>query len=159
MVSLKASESEPHCSLPAKVPDPAGILIICDDDSATERLKTVLLEAGFSPECTNSITRGCEAAKSGRFRVIVSTPLLKDGSWKRLTDLAYHYDLGFEVVLWAHNFDFVDWTEALNQGAFDVLDAASEQPKAAETARRALWAAYLKSAGPDRRATSPQKVA
>jgi DNA-binding NtrC family response regulator len=157
-VSLIACESEPRLSLPLEVPDPAGILIVSDDDCDMERLKTLLVEAGFSPECTKSIAGGCDAAKSGRFQVVVATPLLRDGSWRRLTDIAYHYDLGFEVVLWAHNFDFVEWTEALNQGAFDVLDAVSEQPRVAETARRALWAAYLKGAGPNPRAT-PQRAA
>ena len=105
------------------------------------------------------MTAGCEAAKSGRFQVIVSTPLLRDGSWKRLTDIANHYDLGFEVVLWARNFDLAEWVEALKDGAFDVLDAMCEPPKALEATRRALWAAYLKGAGPNPRVTSPQKAA
>ena len=96
-----------------KVPDGARILIVCDDDSETERLKTILQKAGIASECTRSITAGCEAAKSGRFQVVVSTPLLRDGSWRRLTDIANHYDLGFEVVLWARNFDLAEWVEAL----------------------------------------------
>jgi len=57
--------------------------------------------------------------------VVVSTLLLRDGSWTRLTDIANHYDLGFEVVLWARNFDFAEWGEAMKDGAFDVLDALS----------------------------------
>ena len=152
-------ESKTHSGLALKVPDGARILIVCDDDSDTERLKTILREAGFVSEWAKSMTAGCEAAKSGRFQVIVSTPLLRDGSWKRLTDIANHYDLGFEVVLWARNFDLAEWVEALKDGAFDVLDAMCEPPKALEATRRALWAAYLKGAGPSPRATSPQKAA
>lgn len=145
--------------LPLKVPDGARILIVCDKDSKTERMKTVLLEAGFVSECAKSITAGCDAARSGRFQVIVSAPLLRDGSWRRLTDIANHYDLGFEVVLWAPNFNFPGCAEALNDGAFDVLDAMCQQPKTIETARHALWAAYLKGAGPTLRATTPPKAA
>jgi len=152
-------ESKTHSGLPLKFPDGARILIVCDDTSDTDRLKTVLQEAGFVSESAKSITAGCEAAKSGRFQVVVSTPLLGDGSWKRLTDIANHYDLGFEVVLWARNFDLAEWVEALKDGAFDVLDAVCEAPKAVEATRRALWAAYLKGAGPNPRLTRTQKAA
>jgi DNA-binding NtrC family response regulator len=152
-------ESKTHSGSALKVPDGARILIVCDDDSDTERLKTILREAGFVSEWAKSMTAGCEAAKSGRFQVIVSTPLLRDGSWKRLTDIANHYDLGFEVVLWARNFDLAEWVEALKDGAFDVLDAVCELSKTVEATKRALWAAYLKGAGPNPRLTSPQKAA
>ena len=152
-------ESKTHSGLPLKVPDGARILIVCDDDSETERLKTILRQAGFVSEFAKSFTAGCEAAKSGRFRVVVSTPLLSDGSWRRLIEIANHCDLGFEVVLWARNFDLAEWVEALKDGAFDVLDALCAPPKAVEATRRALWAAYLKGAGPDPRVTSPQKAA
>src|SRR5437879_9112855 len=151
-------ESKTRSGSTLKVPDGARILVVCDDDSETERLKTILQRAGIVSECTRSITAGCEAAKSGRFQVVVSTPLLRDGSWRRLTDIANHYDLGFEVVLWARNFDLAEWIEALKDGAFDVLDALCAPPKAVEATRRALWAAYLKGAGPDPRVTSPQKA-
>jgi hypothetical protein len=105
------------------------------------------------------MTAACEAAKSGDFQVVVSTPLLKDGSWRRLTDIANHYDLGFEIVLWARNFDLRESAVALEEGAFDVLDAMCEQPKAVEATKGALWAAYLKGAGPNPRASSPRKAA
>ncbi len=84
--------------------------------------------------------------------------MLSDGSWKRLTDIANHNDLGFEVVLWARNFDLAEWVEALKEGAFDVLDALCELQRAVQAVKTALWAAYLKGAGPDPRATSPQKA-
>jgi DNA-binding NtrC family response regulator len=152
-------KTSPNAASKLKVPDGSRFLIVCDDNSDTERLKTILQAEGFAWDWAKSVTAGCEAAKSGRFQVVVSTPLLRDGSWRRLTDIANHYDLGFEVVLWARNFDLRDWAVALNEGAFDVLDAMCEQPKAVEVTKRALWAAYLKGAGPRPRAASPQKAA
>jgi len=152
-------EATPRAGLTSGVPDEARILILGDDEPDMEQLKTVFREADFSAETATSITAGCEAAKSGRFQVVVSTPMLRDGSWRRLADIANHYDLGFEVVLWARNFDLAEWLEALKEGAFDVLDARCELPSAVEAVKIALWAAYLKGAGPDQRATGPQKAA
>ena len=57
------------------------------------------------------------------------------------------------------NFDLRERAVALNEGVFDVLDAMCEQPKAVESTKRALWAAYLKGAGPDPRAANPQRAA
>jgi len=142
-----------------RVPTDARILIVCDDDSITERLHTAFREAGFISECAKSITAACESARSGRFHVVVTTPVLRDGSWRRLVDIADHYDLGFVIVLIASAFDFNQWGEALQDGAFDVLDALHELPKAAEAARRALWAAYLKGSGPGPEAASPSRAA
>jgi len=67
-------ESKTRSGSTLKVPDGARILIVCDDHSETERLKTILQRAGIVSECAKSITAGCEAAKSGRFQVVVSTP-------------------------------------------------------------------------------------
>lgn len=91
--------------------------------------------------------------------MVVSTPLLKDGSWRRLSDVANHYDVGFEIVLWARNFDLREWAVALEEGAFDVLDAMCEQPMAVEATKGAFWAAYLKGAGPKPGAASAWKAA
>ena len=153
------TQEDIHSGSPLKIPDGARILIVCDDNYDTERLRTILQEEGFISEWAKSITAGCEAAKSGLFQVVVSTPSLKDGSWKRLTDIANHYDLGFEIILWARNFDLRDWAVALEEGAFDVLDAMCEQPKAVEATKCALWSAYLKGAGPNPKAAFPQKAA
>jgi len=155
----RTGESKTRPGSPFKIPDGARILIVCDDNSDTDRLRTILQEEGFVSEWAKSITAGCEAAKSGRFQVVVSTPQLRDGSWRRLIDIANHYDLGFELILWARNFDFFEWTEALKEGAFDVLDSMCEQPKAVEATKRALWSAYLKGAGPNPKAAIPQKAA
>ena len=94
------------------------------------------------------MTAGCALARSGRFHVVFTIPVLEDGSWRRLADIASQYDLGFVVVLVASNFDFNQCTEALEAGAFDVLDPMHELPKTAEAAKCALWVAYLKGAGP-----------
>jgi DNA-binding NtrC family response regulator len=150
------AENNMPSSLTLKIPDGARILIVCDDDSDTEWLNTALQKAGLASECAKSITAGCEAAKSGRFQVVVSKPRLSDGSWRRLIDIANHYDLGFEVILWARNFDLPDWAEAMREGAFDVLDARSERPNTLEAA---LWAAYLKGAGPHPKTGSCRKAA
>jgi len=152
-------KTSPSTGLKLRVPNEARILIVCDDDSITDRLNLAFGEAGLVSECVKSITEGCESARSGRFQVIVTTPFLSDGSWGRLVDVAAHYDFGFVVVLVATTFDIQEWTEALGYGAFDVLDALRELPKAAEIAKRAMWAAYLKGAGPEPRAAGPPEAA
>jgi DNA-binding NtrC family response regulator len=160
MMSLAMqTQEEIRSGLQSNIPDGARILIVCDDDSDRKRLTTLLWEAGFASDCAKSITTGCEAAKTGKFQVVVSTPQLRDGSWRRLVDIAHHYDLRFEVVLWAHNFDLSEWAEALDHGAFDVLDAVYEQPRVVEAAKCAWWAAYLKGAGPNPRAIRPHQAA
>jgi len=131
-----------------KLPNGARILIACDDRPTTERLNTVLREAGLISESARSMTAACDSARSGRFQVVVSTPTLSDGSWERLIGIARHFELGFEVVLIARNFDLLEWAEALKKGAFDDLDMTRELPSAAEAIKCALWAAYLKGAGP-----------
>jgi len=134
--------------LAPKVSGEARILIVCDDDSITGRLSMAFREAGFASECARSMTAGCTCAKSGRFQAVFTAPVLADGSWRRLADIASHYDLGFEVVLAASTYDPDHWAGALEDGAFDVLDGLHELPRAAEVAKCALWAAYLKGAGP-----------
>ena len=133
--------------------------VFFDDDSDTQRLRASLIEAGFASDCAKTLTTGCDAAKSGQFQVVVSTPQLRDGSWRRLTDVANRYDLHFEVVLWAHNFELREWAEALDSGAFDVVDAVYEQPRAIESTKCALWAAYLKGAELNPRAIRLHEVA
>ena len=155
----RIGEDNTRSDTPLKVPEGARILIVCDDNPDTDRLKKILLEEGFVTEWAKSITAGCAAAKSGQFQVVVATPVLSDGSWRRLTDIASHYDLGFEIILWARNFDLREWALALNEGVFDVLDSMCEQPKAVEATKRALWSAYLKGAGPNPKAAIPQKAA
>jgi DNA-binding NtrC family response regulator len=131
-----------------KVSEKARILIICDDDSITKRLNIALQEACLTSEVVQSMTAGCAFARSGRFQVVFTTPVLRDGSWRRLADIASQYDLGLVVVLVASGYDFNQCAEAVKGGAFDVLDPMHELPKTAEAARCALWAAYLKGAGP-----------
>ena len=140
-------EIEDHAGLMVRPSDGARILILCADDWITGQLETALGQAGFISQTARSITTGCAFAKSGLFQVVMATPVLADGSWRRLVDVARHYDLGFVVVLVASSLDSNQWAVALEDGAFDVLDALHELPRAAEVAKRALWAAYLKGAG------------
>jgi DNA-binding NtrC family response regulator len=127
-------------------PREVRILIVSENDSVADRLAIALSEADFIWERARSITAGCESARSGRFQVIVTAPFLGDGSWRRLVDIAAHYDSGFVVILLATTFDLREWTEALEHGAFDVLDALHELPRVAEAVKSAAWAAYLKGA-------------
>ena len=46
--------------------------------------------------------------------------------------------LSLEVILLARTFNLNQWGEALQAGAFDVLDVLCDLPKAAEAAKRAL---------------------
>ncbi len=142
------SKISARSSFESKASDQARILIVCDDESITERLNLALRAAGFVSKCATSMTAGCESATSGQFQVIFTIPVLRDGSWRRLADIASQYDPSFVIVLVASNFDFNQCAKALDEGAFDVLDPLHELPKATEAARCALWAAYLKGAGP-----------
>jgi DNA-binding NtrC family response regulator len=135
------------------------ILIVSENDSIAERLTRALSEADFTWERAGSITAGCESARSGRFQVIVTTPLMADGSWRRLVDLAGHYHSGFVVILLATTFDLEEWTEALEYGAFDVLDTLHELPRFAESVKSAAWAAYLKGAVQRTEAIGPSRAA
>jgi DNA-binding NtrC family response regulator len=146
-------------TLKPKISDSARILILYEDDLIAERLNNVLREAGYISERAKNITAGCESARSGRFQVVISAPVLADGSWRRLVDIANYYNLGFVVLLVASPFDFNQSAEAIENGAFDVLDVLHELPKVAEVTKRALWAAYLKGARPSPEVASPPKAA
>ena len=153
------SKISPSTSLKLKIPEKARILIVCDDNLIAERLNIFLREAGFISERAKSITAGCASARSGQFQVVISAPLLNDGSWRRLVDIANHYNLGFVVLLVSSSFDFNQSAEAQENGAFEVLDVLHELPKVAEVTKRALWAAYLKGAGPSPDVASSPKAA
>lgn len=142
----------------AEVPLGCQILIVGDDPSVGQ-LEAALQRVGMASATAKSMTEACEWVISGRFQAVLSQPLLSDGSWRRLIDIANHYDLRFEVVVFARDFDLAAWAESLNDGAFDVLDTVVEMPRVAEVSKRALWAAYLKGAGPNPEANNPQKVA
>ena len=78
LLGATSVENKMPSSFALKIPDGARILIVCDDESDTERLNIALRKAGLASECAKSIAAGCEAAKSGRFQVVVSKPLLSD---------------------------------------------------------------------------------
>jgi len=129
-------------------PESPGILVIHDDDTISKELEEILLRAGLASERVKNMKAGCEYARSGRFQVVVTKPTFVDGSWKRLADIDGHYRPGFVVILVASTFDINQLAQSLDDGAFDVLNELQELPQVAEVARRALWAAYLKGAGP-----------
>jgi hypothetical protein len=81
-------ETKPMEGAVLRVPDRPHILIVCDHDPDTERLKGVFRKAGLTSESVNNITEGCASARSGRFQVVFSTPVLGDGSWRRLIEVA-----------------------------------------------------------------------
>lgn len=118
----------------------AQVLIVSDNQSDKDRLKAAFRVAGFAAESANSMEEGCESAKSGRFQVIFSSPILDDGSWTRLTEVAHQHGLSPEIVLLARHYDLSQWAAALGAGAFDVLDVLVDLPNAAEAANRALGA-------------------
>src|SRR2546422_11522128 len=109
--SETTDEPRSHVGVTSKVHAQARILIVCDDDSDAERLKIIFREAGFISERAKSMTVASESAKSGRFQVVVSTPLLSDGSWRRLIDVANHYNPNFVVILLARTFDLREWAD------------------------------------------------
>jgi DNA-binding NtrC family response regulator len=156
-VTMRPCE-EIRSDLRAITPGRPKVLIVCDDDHDSKRLKTMLSEAGFALECARTITAACETAKSGQFQVVICKPQLRDGSWRRLTELATHYDLRFVVVVWAHTFGLREWAEALDNGAFDVLDAVYDLPRVVEVVKGASWAAFLMGAAPIPEAILPYKV-
>jgi len=124
------------------------ILVVSENESIPEQLAKALPETEFTLEQAKGMTDGCELARSGRFEIIVTTPTFADGTWRRLVDIATHYDLGFAVIVVATTFDMQEWAEALEYGALDVLDALYELPRVAQSIKCAAWAAYLKGAGP-----------
>jgi PleD family two-component response regulator len=144
----------------ASLPDSANapILVVTDDDAIARDLERNLLGAGLSFERVASMAAGCESARSRRFQVVVTTAVLPDGTWKRLTDLASHHSPSFVVIVLADASDLKRWAGALEDGALEVLDRLNELPKVSEVAKRALWAAYLDGTGPCPEASSGPSV-
>jgi DNA-binding NtrC family response regulator len=138
---------EPVSRMAPIIPGEPRILIVCNENGLTERLRAIFLQIGLYSETAGGVTEACELAKSGRFQVIVTVPLMLDGSWRRLVDITKYYDLALEVVLLARDFDLKEWADALNEGAFDVINVLYELPNAAKVVTAAFWAVYLKGGG------------
>jgi DNA-binding NtrC family response regulator len=126
------------------------VLILCERCSDTDQLKAVFQAAGIASESADNMASACESAKSGRFGVVFSIPQSEDGSWTRLIEVASKGGLNFEIVLLARTYDMNEWAEALQLGAFEVLDVLRDLPKAGEVARRALGSAHLRRFRPGR---------
>jgi hypothetical protein len=50
--------SKPHAGLALKFPDEVQILIVSDNDSDTEQLKSVFREAGLTSKAVNTMASG-----------------------------------------------------------------------------------------------------
>ena len=141
-------ESDRYLSLNSDTPAKPRILIVTDERSIYKELKIILLNEGFASACEETMTAACNSAKSGRFQVVVTVPVLLDGSWKRLVDVESRCTPGFVIILLASTLDRNQWAQMVEDGAFDLLDPKDELSRVALAARCALWAAYLKGAGP-----------
>lgn len=135
------------------------VLIVNDDDAVSKKVAAMLLGAGLASERVKGMKKGCESARSGKFQIVVTARSLADGSWKRLAYVDRHYRPGFVIILLTSGFDVNEWSQALEDGAFDVVDGAHDLQKLAESTRRALWAAYLMGAGPRPDLQSPASPA
>lgn len=143
-VPMMALDVKPLAGLTLRADERSQILTVCERDSDAIQLKAIFKLAGLASESASSIAMGCEAARSGRFGVVFSTPHLGDGSWIRFIEVASQLASSFEIVLLARTFDLNQWGEAIQLGAFDVLDVLRDLPRVAEVARRALGATYLR---------------
>ena len=141
---LTAREAQPLAGLKMSLQKTQPILIVCESVSDTTRLKAIFRNSGMPSESVSDVTAGCEMAKSGRYGVVFSTPSAGGKSWRRLIEVASQNNLNFEIVVLARSFDLNQWGEAMQLGAFDVLDVIRDMPKAAEVARRALGSSHLK---------------
>jgi len=157
--SVTKGKANPSVWLNSANPAKARILIVSDDNVISNELEATLLDAGFVSERAKTMSAGCESARSGQFQVVVSAPVLHDGSWKRLADIDSHHRPGFVIILVATNLDLYRPHLVLEEGAFEIVDALHDLQKIPEITRRAFWAAYLKGAGPRPEANTPGRVA
>ena len=97
--------TNPNIWLKAVKPAEPRILIVSEDNAISRELELTLLHGGFISERIKGMSAACDCAKSGRFQVVVTAPLLHDGSWKRLTYIDRHYRPGFVIIVVAANFD------------------------------------------------------
>jgi DNA-binding NtrC family response regulator len=161
MKTSESPKSEPHWS-PTEKPEPARqsiparphigpeprVLIVSSDEALAADLTSVLDDSGFAAECVTTVAEGCALAESGHFQVALTEPTLADGTWRRLKNSAAHSRWQFVVVLVAKGPGLRQRVRAIEEGAFDVIDASDDLSKAAEVVVRALWVEYLNGAGP-----------
>jgi CheY-like chemotaxis protein len=141
--------------LKSRAPENPRILVVTDDDTLAKELDLVFRQAGLPAERTPNMAEGSEAARSGRFQVVVTAPQLKDGSWKGLARIAHSHRSGFAVIFVAETLDPRQRVQAIAEGALDVLDGSNELARVPEAARRALWIEYLTGAWPNLEIPTP----
>jgi DNA-binding NtrC family response regulator len=124
------------------------VLIVSSDDALAGALISILDESGFAAERVATMTDACALAECGNFQVILTEPVLTDGSWKRLANFAKRSHSEFVVVLVAKSSDLRQSVYPKQGEVFDLIDASNELPKAPEVVMRALWVEYLNGSGP-----------
>lgn len=142
------SQNQPLSQSKPPAEENPRILIITDDDRLAGALAPIFHTAGLLAERASSMTEGSEIAESGGFQVVVTTPHLKDGSWNQLVGIARHQHSSFGVILLANPCDRLQRSQAIEEGALEVLDAFSDLPRIPEAAKRAFWIEYLTGACP-----------
>ena len=106
---------------PGSGPDQPRVLVVWEEDSVSTKLMAAFSLAGLCAQLATTMTAASEAARSGRFQVVISAPILRDGSWRRLSDIGSHYELGFVIILVATETEAEDWTEAIEGGVFEIF--------------------------------------
>ena len=125
--------------------DEIRILIVSGDEPLVEQIRTTFVEKGIASERVAGIAAARESVNTDGFPVVVVTPALHDGSWRRLVDFASSSDpTSFVVILVAETCSSQERVAALDYGAFDVLAIPDELPKLNESVMHAVWAAYLR---------------
>lgn len=88
-----------------------------DDRSIYNELEIVQLNEGLASECEESMTAACDSANSGRFQVVVTVPVLLDGSWKCLINVEGRCNPGFVNILLARTLDCNQWAQVVEDEA------------------------------------------
>lgn len=144
-----ATEAQTKTKQPVFQPlQPETQVLVVADELLAHTILLTLENSGLSADWVTTMEEGYALAASGRFPVILSQPRLPDGSWRRLIDLANRESSKLVVILVARKFDTRDWLQALQDGAFDVIDAVYGLDKVKEAVHRAMWVEYLTGAGP-----------
>ena len=126
------------------------VLILSGDQALTRSLISALDKTGLCAEHKTTLAAGCALVASGQFQVVLTETALVDGSWRRLLDLESRKqpEFAFAIVLVTRTFDPDQCFYAMQDGAFDVIDAVRDLPNVGVVVRRALLAEYLMGAGP-----------
>ncbi len=118
------------------------VLIACGDGQVADELVEILKTTNLRSERAMDFKSACKLLKTRKFRVVFATPDVRGGPWEKLMDFARSSGQALSFVIVARSFDMSDWANCLRNGAFEVLDSASEISRAGEVAMQALSAAF-----------------